>query len=600
MGQKRIFGTLRSRIFSALFAISMIPIAALGVQGYHCAMEAVYELAHKHVLAVAHGRARSVLSWIEERTSRVETMATLPTTGELVRAAEGNDDASRDRLQQTLDVFRASNPTFGEVVVLDGAWRPLASSHLSGDSHHTLVDEDLQARAIASDGAVFGLAHGHAAGDVGLHVVCAIAGASGQPVGFLAAYLDLGKRLTPLLQNRQGLYDTGKVYIVSADNRILTEPLSDEEVGFMPWRQGAVDSSHHHGVSSAVSSYRDYRGSRVLGAAIPIGFEGWQLVTEIERDEALVWLDVLLVRTLSTVFVTCVLVVLIAFWMTQLMGKPLRQLMEIAHRVRRGYVGERLEAMDVAEAEEVRMAFNAMLDELKEKQEELVRTTTLAYVGELTSSTVHEMRNPLSSIKMNLQVLTRAEGQLEGNQELGEIALQQATRLDHMLTDLLSFGKPVEMKRTYLSFTELSDSVRDVMEGVATLENTELVIEDQLEGRALFVDKEQFCRVLSNLIGNALEAMADGGVVRVGARRVGEPHGMIEIVVEDTGPGFSQEALQRSFQPFYTTKINGTGLGLPNVKKIVELHGGTITVENRSEGGAVFRIHLPDHATKEG
>lgn len=599
MGQKRIFGTLRSRIFSALFAISLIPIAALGLQGYHCAMEAVYELAHKHVLAVAHGRAIGVLSWIEERTRSVETIARLPFTSEMVHSATTKDREARQWLQQTLDVFRASNPTFGEVVVLDASWQPVASSQATDHAHHSLVDADLKSRALASDSVVFGLAHGHASGDVGLHVLAVIKGKMGKPAGFLAAYLDLGKRLTPMLQDRQGLYNTGKVYIVSPDSRILTEPLSDEEVAFMPWRQGGVDHSHSHGPSAGVLSYLDYKGSRVLGASIPIGFEGWQLVTEIDRNEALVWLDVLFVRTLSTVFVTCVLVVLIAFWLSQLMGKPLRKLVEISHRVRRGYVGDRLEAMDVSEAEEVRMAFNAMLDELKEKQEELVRTTTLAYVGELTSSTVHEMRNPLSSIKMNLQVLTRTEGQVEGNQELGEIALQQATRLDHMLTDLLSFGKPVEMKQEFLSFTELSDSVRDVMGSVATLEDTELLVEDNLEDRSLFVDKEQFCRVLSNLVGNGLEAMSDGGVIRVAARRLTQPDGEIEIVVEDTGPGLTQEALQRSFQPFYTTKINGTGLGLPNVKKIVELHGGTITVENRSEGGAVFRILLPDHAMKE-
>ncbi|MCF6284815.1 MAG: sensor histidine kinase [Candidatus Hydrogenedentes bacterium] len=599
MAETKVFGTLRSRIFAALFAISLIPIGVLGAQGYHCAMQAVYELAHKHVLAVAVGRSTAVATWIEERTKSVETIAAHPATARLLSDLKNGDESARNILQKSLDSFRHVNSTFGAVVLLDTQWLPVAESLSLGHHHHSLADIGLQASAELAEGIAYGLAHGHVAGDVGLHMVCVVKDPDQNTVGFLAAYLDMTKRLTPILQDRQGLYETGKVYIVSAEDDILTEPLADENVALSKWKKSAAASAHVHDPSANVESYRDYEGNLVLGTSMPIGFEGWRLVTEIDSAEALAWLEILLARVLATGVVTCVVVVGIAFWISHLVGKPLRDLMRISHRIRAGHVDERLAQMDVNEAEEVRKAFNAMLDQLQEKQDELVRTARLAYVGELTSSTVHEMRNPLSSIKLNLQAMCRTIPEAGHNKERGESALQQAIRLERMLTDPLSFGKPVVLSPVRLSFDELTKAIEDVVGNTAAQGNVALNFEDSLDGRTLHVDKEQMCRALTNLIGNALEAMSLDGSIVLEARASTDPHGGVDISVSDTGPGLSGEAIQRAFQPFYTTKREGTGLGLPNVKNIVELHGGTITVENGAVNGAVFRIHLPDKCLRE-
>ncbi len=586
----RIFGTLRSRIFAALFVISLLPLAVLGIQGYHCSMQAVCELAQKHLLAVAEARKTAVAHWLRERTRSIETLGNLPTTRSLLLPSGAGEDASQSPVQEVLDAFEKANPFFEGVSLYNGDWALISRTDDSGHTGQTLADAAFRTSIEKADGPFLSAAHRHADGDIGLHVGLSVRVPDERPLGFLLANINLTKNLTPLLQERAGLYKTGKVYIVSDDGDVLTQPLPGDKVAAARPQGHSDEHAHMAMQNDGVSYYRDYKGSLVLGTEIPIDFQGWRLIAEIDQDEALGWLRVLFIRALATALATCLVVLAIAAWISSWVGRPLRELMRVATRIRAGHTGERLDRMDVVEAEEVRQAFNAMLDELREKQDELVRTATLAYVGELTSSTVHEMRNPLSSIKMNLQALTRAVDQDERLKELGEIALEQARRLEQMLTDLLNFGKPVQMKPHRLPFGELVQATLAVTGELAARNRVTIDVENHAEGMLLCIDKEQMCRALTNLVVNAIEAMPSGGRVVVSA--VASSDG-VELSVQDTGPGLSDGALQRAQQPFYTTKPKGTGLGLPNVKKIVELHGGKLLVENRPQGGASFRLALP-------
>ncbi len=596
---KKLFGTLRSRIFVALLIISMVPIAALGIQGYHCAMQAVVELAQKHLLAVADARRTVVEGWLEERTRSIETLGALPTTRDLLLRSEAGDAASQSRIQELLDTFQRSNPFFEGVSLYKRDWTLIARTEDPVHNEQTPSDAAFRTSVEKAGKPFLSAVHKHLSGDIGLHVGFPVRASDERAIGFLVGNINLTKSLTPLLQERAGLYRTGKVYIVSNDMDVLTQPTPGEQVAVLK-REGRSEGYGHMAMQSeGVSNYRDYRGNLVLGADIPIGFHslsgfdkllGWRLIAEIDSDEALGWLRVLLIRASATGLVTCMVVLVIAAWISRLVGKPLRELMRVAFRIRAGHTDERLEQMDVAEAEEVRQAFNAMLDELRQKQDELVKTATLAYVGELTSSTVHEMRNPLSSIKMNLQALSRAVDQNGRYKELGEIALEQTRRLEQMLTDLLNFGRPVKLATESLPFGELAQATLEVTAEAAVRNQVTIDVENHLDGLLLRIDKEQMCRALTNLVSNAIDAMPSGGRVLVTAT---EHSGEVELSVQDTGPGLSSEALQRALQPFYTTKPNGTGLGLPNVKKIVELHGGKLLVENRPGGGAIFRLVLP-------
>jgi two-component system sensor histidine kinase HydH len=302
----------------------------------------------------------------------------------------------------------------------------------------------------------------------------------------------------------------------------------------------------------------------------------------------------LLLRATIMVTGTLILVVVVSISISKFLVGPLKKLERVARRIRGGHVDDRLEPMSGREAEEVRRTFNLMLDELRDKQAEIVRTATLASVGELSTSIVHELRNPLSSIKMNLQALCKVVEGDENYRELASIASEQVNRLEKMLTDLLQYGRPVELRRELTSFDEVAKATLDVVGDLAKEKEVKIVVEGFPGAKPLHIDKEQMCRVLSNLVINAIQASPPGSKVKLAARNLATDSGSISIEVLDTGCGLTMEAQENVFKPFFSTKPDGTGLGLANVKKIVELHGGTVSARNRSEGGSAFLFTVPD------
>lgn len=231
-----------------------------------------------------------------------------------------------------------------------------------------------------------------------------------------------------------------------------------------------------------------------------------------------------------------------------------------------------------------------------EVERALARTASLAAIGELTSSIAHEMRNPLSSIKMNAKMMEQTLGEKDATlAELAAITSQQSLRLETMLNDLLNYGKPLTL---YLGKTTARELLRATMISVAQEKQKKGVlveVANEVGEIPLQVDGELMTRALSNLVLNAIQWSPPMGTVHIAARFATgkEPAGQVVFQVRDNGPGIREEKIRRLFQPFFTTRPGGTGLGLANVRKIVEYHGGTVSGTNHPEGGAVFHIALP-------
>jgi signal transduction histidine kinase len=345
--------------------------------------------------------------------------------------------------------------------------------------------------------------------------------------------------------------------------------------------------------SSEVFEYSDFRGEDVLGTAAAIPDLDWILVAEIDREEAFGWLSILRSRAVGTGIVTLALILILAVTFSNRLSKPMKRLANIAHRIADGHHGERLEPLEGKEAQEVGLAFNTMLDQLAASHARLQHAAALAAVGELSTSIVHEMRNPLSSVKMNLQALRRSVEDDNGYSELADIALDQTSRLEKMLTDLLNYGKPLSLDVKEVNFNELADDVVEVARKESEAKNVSLRIENGLKDVTLKADHEQLWRSLTNLVSNAVHAAPQDGSVTISGVLSPESDDWVAISVRDNGLGVDGALKETIFQPFYTTHDGGTGLGLANVKKIAEYHGGKGSVDNSEEGGAVFTLLLP-------
>jgi two-component system sensor histidine kinase PilS (NtrC family) len=204
------------------------------------------------------------------------------------------------------------------------------------------------------------------------------------------------------------------------------------------------------------------------------------------------------------------------------------------------------------------------------------------------------MRNPLASIKLNLSAVREVFAEGSEDRELADIALQEAARVEAMLNDLLAYGKPLELHLEPTPVTQLLQRAMDHAKAECREQDVDLIIDYRgNEETVLLIDKEQMLRALCNLIDNAVSFSPSQGTLGVSVAMAPDRPHVIDIAVRDRGPGVPSEHLGKVFDPFFTTRERGTGLGLANVKKAVECHGGTVTVNNHPEGGAVFTIRLP-------
>ena len=212
----------------------------------------------------------------------------------------------------------------------------------------------------------------------------------------------------------------------------------------------------------------------------------------------------------------------------------------------------------------------------------------------LARELVHEIRNPLNSINLNLQILEEdlsAENPSapSGLQKRVQRIRREVERLDRILTDFRRYANLPPLTFETCDLAVLIEEVLDFNEPEAQRQNVQVNREIQ-ELRPVQLDQLQFKQALLNLIINGVQAMEDGGTLTVRAKPL---NGGIQIDVEDTGQGIEPEQLDKIFDLFISTKAEGTGVGLTIVKQIIEGHGGCVNVESNPDQGAKFSILLP-------
>ncbi len=214
-------------------------------------------------------------------------------------------------------------------------------------------------------------------------------------------------------------------------------------------------------------------------------------------------------------------------------------------------------------------------------------------VNTLARELVHEIRNPLNSINLNLQLLEEDLAEIDGNKDDLRKRVRrirgEVERLDRILTDFRRYAKLPPLRFEPCDLAMLIEEVLDFTEPEAQRQDIQIVREIQ-ELPPIQLDAEQFKQALLNLIINANQAMEGGGELTVRAKSL---NGQIQIDVQDTGNGIEPRLLDKIFQPFFSTKEDGTGLGLAIVKHVIDGHGGDVKVESQPGKGARFTMRLP-------
>ncbi|MBI2432539.1 MAG: sensor histidine kinase [Candidatus Hydrogenedentes bacterium] len=575
---------LKTRVLAAVVLVAMVPLLVASSQGYHCARQAIFDLARNHLNSVVRSKAEDITHWLQERRSLLQSLGQDPCLAAMAAGAALDSEDGR-RTKAALSAFQEQNGDFDQLVLFDAQGNVLAEESRTGGPP---VPGQAVASAALADHAFFEKAAG---GGVHTFVGAPIENSAGDTIGSLLGTLELNRALPELLM-RDLAADTARVYLLTADGELLLSapaPAPGEAVPPLKVHEllqlASAPEPHPMGGMTHTDTL-----PLAAAALLPIG--SLVVAAEMEPGAALAWLDILLRRAIVTGMVTLVIVALVAMWMARLLGSPLKKLATVANLVRAGQRDARFAPSTVTEVEEVGEAFNDMLEDLRVKEQQLVQTEKLAAVGELTSRVVHEMRNPLSSIKMNVQALRRGTAEDAFSREVSDIAVEQVTRLETMLNELLQYGRPIALRVELTTFAALARQALNSVERFTKEKAVRVELVDNTEDLPFEMDLEQGRRALTNVVENAIHATPPNSTVRVEADCRNEH---LEIRVLDEGPGLTEEMRKHLFKPFFTTRAGGVGLGLANVKKIVELHGGTLSAENRVCGGAVFTLRFPLH-----
>ncbi len=277
---------------------------------------------------------------------------------------------------------------------------------------------------------------------------------------------------------------------------------------------------------------------------------------------------------------------------------PIKNLVEDFKRVSAGDLSVTIPVESDDEIGEMAEGFNNMVEKLREREaleKRLYEAEHLSRVGQLASGIAHEIRNPLNYISLAIDHLKTEMLPLCGDKcsELEELAgniKEEVRRANYMVVNFMNYGRPLKLRRTRVVYRELLAKVLPVLQ--TRLTEQHIIVDQQIPADLppLWIDGELFRNCILNFVSNASQAMPDGGTIILGAHL---EEGCVRLAFSDQGSGISPEDLSKIFQPYFTTKDVGIGLGLAITERIIKEHGGVIEVESQVGIGTTFSVSLP-------
>ena len=319
---------------------------------------------------------------------------------------------------------------------------------------------------------------------------------------------------------------------------------------------------------------------------------GWSVIVIQNTAQAYFSIDALWVMFITIIFMTLLLAFGASYWLSGRIIRPLLGLTQWVQTLHnfgqqaQPYLG----AAGIIEIHELKQAFNHMLKELESSREQCVQASKLAVIGEMSAIMAHEVRTPLGILSSAAQCLQREQGLSPQVSEITRIILDESNRLNKLVTSLLDCASPRAPKM-------LDQNIHELLANVVLLLKTQAEKKRQLIRWNLLPyqpivegDSELLTQAFLNLLLNAIQITPEQGIIQI-ASATAEAHVSIEIA--DNGPGINPEDSFRLFDPFFTKRDGGIGLGLTVTQQIIMVHQGSISAKRNAWGGATFTVLLP-------
>ena len=292
--------------------------------------------------------------------------------------------------------------------------------------------------------------------------------------------------------------------------------------------------------------------------------------------------------------------------MARRITKPLDKLVDGTVKISKGDFTQAIAIDSQDEIGDLAKSFNEMSQQLQltrrrmeAANRRLIQAEKLASIGRISASIAHEIRNPLTSVKLNIQKVMESESLDSMDKEHLDISQEGIGHIENFIKEMLNFTRVSELQLDYFSVEQIVDESIKMIRNTLKLKDVEIIKEVQGLLSQVLVDGDKIRQVLLNILHNACEAVNKGGKITINLSHLKGRRGRkVRILISDNGPGIPKEDRENIFEPFYTTKSTGIGLGLANARKIIEQHKGSIRAVFEKDRGACFEILIPGEEEK--
>jgi signal transduction histidine kinase len=422
----------------------------------------------------------------------------------------------------------------------------------------------------------------------------------GQLKGVLAAEINL-KSIWDLVDEIQ-VGESGNAFVVSGEGQLIAHP--DKKKVYD--RVNVIDLDIINEMKQAETKSRVFEspeGVAMLGTFAHIEEFDWVIVIQQPIDEAFDVASTMLYQVFAFVALVIIVANLLAYLLEKRITAPITTLIRGVKRYAEGDLDFRITVEKYEEIGVLAQEFNSMAANLSEHQRKLRRIERLAAMSKFATLVSHEIRNPLNSMNINMQILKREmenpRGNAEKKQKYFDIIVSEINRMDNLIKNFLMISRPPRFDFLPNDIHKILDSVILMHRANAEQQMVKISRKFYQKKYLVSVDRDQMMQVFHNIIINALQAMPGGGnlIIKTSRKRVkdnsGKTQTMLRIEFCDTGMGIPAEQINDIFEVYYTMKKTGTGLGLAIARQIIEGHFGSIQVESKQGEGTKIIINIP-------
>ncbi|BBO93159.1 cache domain-containing protein [Desulfosarcina ovata] len=599
--------SISSKLLLLILPLICLPIAITGYFSIHAAVDRVNRLV-RHEQEAKVGVAADKLNDIFTKLRiDLETITRLPVIEDHYIARSfrlrAETEFNGETITRLFSDFLQRTPAYRRIRYLDETGRELIVANAAGESGGTEAPGPQAyfsaARRLPPE-AVY-VSDVENRGERGRPVMYwskAVFSAMHDFTGVVVIDLDFDSILQIIKKIHVG--ERGYAFLVDQSGRIVAHPR------FAPYAlttENDADPSLNALVDQMTSGKTGweryfFKGEEKIAVFAPIAPMGWSIAVTTPTSEFRKEARAIQTRVLQVVALTLVFAILGVSLLSYFMLRPVRNLVAATRKIATGDLNQEIPVSSSDELGELTRSFNRMVKNLSRIQNELVRSEKLISLGRLSAGMAHEIRNPLNAMKGAVVLIQRKRADDSLVQEYTQLVSEEIDRLNLFVTDFLYFARQAKPKPVPADLNQLILSVEQLFTEQA--QRQAIRFNNRLsEGLPeVLLDIHQIEQVLVNLLINAMDALPEGGDITFSTFLVKSDDGSpdrVRVEVRDNGVGIPETHLQAIFDPFFSTKDSGTGLGLPLSLGIIESHGGSLAIRPREQVGTVATLELPVH-----